>query len=97
MYVFILLLFLLQTRVMGQDPGFLCGLEQGGDPCYRACHSDPTPCLQPFFRLLNLLAKLGLSDNEIKALASRRWPASCSWWSWMCPNGVELGQAWGGI
>lgn len=35
----------------------------GRGPRYRACHSDPTPCLQPFFRLLNL-RKLGLSDGS---------------------------------
>ena len=39
----------------------------GRGPHYRACHSDPTPCPQPFFRLLNL-RKLGLSDNEIQRL-----------------------------
>lgn len=36
--VFVSLHFSLQTRVMGQDPGFLCGLEQGGAFCYRARH-----------------------------------------------------------
>lgn len=95
MYVFILLLFLLQTRVMGQDPGFLCGLEQGG-----ALATGPVtltlPRLQPFFRLLNL-RKLGLSDNEIQRLP----PEVANFMQLVeldvSRNGVELGQAWGGI
>lgn len=68
----------------------------GRGPRYRACHSDPTPCLQPFFRLLNL-RKLGLSDNEIQRLP----PEVANFMQLVeldvSRNGVELGQAWGGI
>lgn len=68
----------------------------GRGPHYRACHSDPTPCPQPFFRLLNL-RKLGLSDNEIQRLP----PEVANFMQLVeldvSRNGVELGQAWGGI
>lgn len=93
---FCLVAFLTADQDDGTGPRVPVWPGAGRGPRYGACHPDPTPYPQPFFRLLNL-RKLGLSDNEIQRLP----PEVANFMQLVeldvSRNGMELGQAWGGI